>query len=293
MNNIQLDLSKISFVGNNFDSNEFVKACIENDINSLKNQYEMNKDINEDYIHYAARKICNSGNLEILKLLYNWFPFILNNNLLSISINSGQIDILKFFHNLDPNIKINSYDFTVCCKKNHTEIIKLLYEWNPSLIKSFLQPTRTIKLNNFAEVCRNNNIELMKLFYSWCPAIKFVLNADSYLVFREASWDGHLEILQQFYKWCPNIPEREYTESFKLACKYGHDHIIEQLYEWDPEIIKDIEEAFDLACINNHLKTIKLLILWNPEILKKWSILFKISNEKYNQTVISLIREYL
>ena len=247
--------------------------------------------IDEDYIFKISRTLCIYGDIELFKLFYQSFPFILDNidNLFSISLYQGHIDLVKYLYEFKKDIKLSGSDFSIICQRNFTDIIKFLYEIKPDLIKKILEPQKLIKLNYFQEICRNNNLELMRLFYEWCPFIKKVLDADKYLVFREASWMGYEEILKQYYYWIEDIPQDIFNESFILASKYGHNHIIKQLLEWNKNILLDtftMSTSISFAIDNKKYETIKLLIELNKKLLDDWyfkSYVNKNSDPKINE----------
>ena len=219
---------------------DFIKYCINNEIDNAKEMYKVNN-ININDIEYDTKTsdiqgpyslfecMCILDKIEVIK----WFVEIgtedehYNNGFIS-ACQYNNIEIVEYLFENKKEIKIDyNASFVVGCHLGHFKLVQWLYNIIPNEIDIHLEGE-----SPFLYAISSNNFEVAKwLYYISIPADKLIdIHIDNNYAFISACSNGRLDICEWLYLISNHtIPKNIGLESAKVS---GNQELIKWLENW-------------------------------------------------------------
>lgn len=252
-----------------------------------KHPKNVNKFPKNSYWEELLFDVCWQGNIEMAKWIYKINPSIIRN-----------MDTID--NNDDPNKnntndynKYNQFLFINMCEKGWTNIVKWLYEINPSMDISAKRHAA------FRGACTNGHMETAVWLYNLIRG-----NIDIYIIhsiFEGACLSGNNDMIQWLYNINPHIDidycikgdgsrlklsiakwlyelnpviSQFHNKVFTESCIYGQFEMAQWLYQLDP--------VNTITAITYHSIYSKMLRFYNTNLINMLEWLFTIKPENHN-----------
>ena len=199
------------------------------------------------YNNYTFIYSCKSGNIELVKCLYD---LILKSNgeidihfanelAFQNACKSGNLELVQWLWNFDEKINIHEYDdlaFNHACKSGNLKLVQWLWELGLEIES---KDGTKININSnelFSDACRSGNLELVQWLWKLSLEIESKggtrINTGFYYSFLQACRSGNLELVQWLYLILENntIVKNVFTDFLFNACMSKNLELVKWLY---------------------------------------------------------------
>jgi ankyrin repeat protein len=159
---------------------------------------EMPKEIICDCIAIA----CCDGNLNVVKLLFNWIPNLnskFHDNACRLACEYGHLEVVKYIFQINPTLNISTMTLMRTCQMGQLEVLKYLLQINPDIISS-----RDYEAA-FVNSCQYGHLEVAKYLFQVKPSLN--ISIDNNIAFRIVCENGKIQIAN----WFASINPKKYV----------------------------------------------------------------------------------